>query len=63
MSRVRMRGADHIEDTASSIVAKTCLPCRRLATEVFVVAGMYLATRCLAMDIQAIIIYVPHQDT
>jgi hypothetical protein len=34
MSRVRTRGADHIENTASSTVAKACLPRHCLATDV-----------------------------
>jgi hypothetical protein len=50
MSRVRMLGADHIENTSSSIVAKACLPSNR--SPVFActcVAGMRLTSRCLAM--------------
>jgi hypothetical protein len=51
VSSVRICDTDHIENTASSIVAKACLPCHCLATEVFVVAGMCLATRFLAIDV------------
>jgi hypothetical protein len=50
-TRVRMRGADHIENSTSPIVAKACFPRRCLAVEVFVVAGMCLMIRCQAMDI------------
>jgi hypothetical protein len=49
--RVRMYGADYIENTASSIVAKACLPRSCLAIRVFVVAGMRLPSRFLAMGI------------
>jgi hypothetical protein len=31
VSRVRIRGADHVENTTSSIVAKVCFPRRCLA--------------------------------
>jgi hypothetical protein len=39
-TRVRMSGSDHIENTASVIVAKACLPHSCLAIEIFVAAGM-----------------------
>jgi hypothetical protein len=38
--------ANHIENTPSSVVSFTA---RCIATDVFVVVGMCLATRCLAM--------------
>jgi hypothetical protein len=51
VSCVRMRGADNIENIASSVVAKARLPRCCLSIEVFVIAGIYLATRSLAMYI------------
>jgi hypothetical protein len=56
VSRVRMRGADHTENTASSIFAKECLPHHCLATEAFVVRGMCLPSRCLAIGIHVTIL-------
>jgi hypothetical protein len=66
-----MRGADHIENTAASIVAKVCLPRRCLAIEVFFVAGMRLPRRCLPIHVtiaimtgrhlSAGVFYVQHQ--
>jgi hypothetical protein len=53
--RVRIRGADHIGNTASSIVAKVCLSRRCLEIEVFVVSGMCSPSRCLAMNIHVTI--------
>lgn len=44
-----------MENTVSSIVTKACLPHRCLAVEVFVVAGIRLATRCLAIDVHVTI--------
>jgi hypothetical protein len=60
VSRVKMSGADHIENTTSSIVAKARLPCRYLATEMFVVTGICLATCFLAMDIQVTVSYTKY---
>jgi hypothetical protein len=56
VSRVRLRGADHIENPASSIVTKAYLPRRCLAIEVFVVEGMRLPSRCLAVGIHVTIL-------
>jgi hypothetical protein len=50
-SHAIMCGANHIENTVSSIFVKVCIPRRCLVIEIFVVAGMCLATRCLAIDV------------
>jgi hypothetical protein len=56
VSRVRIRGADHVENIAFSIVTKVYLPHRCLKIEVVVVADMPLPSRCLAMDIHVTIL-------
>lgn len=50
-SRARMRSADYIENISSSSFAKTCMPHSCLEIEIFIVAWMCLANRCLATDV------------